>query len=92
MMEGDRHLKVESKSFVFSKVGGNSIRSSKYSVRMVKFIFLSGSSALWVAMDFSKKLSLGNEVLTIHCHVNSRGCFLQLAEVGNERRGFFGYP
>lgn len=51
-MEGDRHLKVESKSFVFSKVGENSIRITEYSRRMVKFISLSGSLALWVAMVF----------------------------------------
>lgn len=52
MMEGDRHLKVELKSFVFFKVGGNSICITEYSRRMVKFISQSGSSALWVAMVF----------------------------------------
>lgn len=68
-------------------------------------ISLSGSSALWVekmaeeCLDFFqregffRKLRMDNKVLNIQCQVNSKGCFLQLAEFGNgRRRGFLVIP
>lgn len=35
---------------------------------------------------------MGNGVLTIQHQVNSRGCFLQLVEFGNGRRGLLVIP
>lgn len=48
-MEGERCLKVDLRTFIFSKEGGNSFRISERSKRMVKFMCLGGTAASWVA-------------------------------------------
>lgn len=96
-MEGGRHFTVESKTFTFSLVGSNSFHITERNQQMVMYLFLNSSLASWVvkmveeALDslwpkgFFRKLRVGNGVLTLQHHINSRGSFLHLEEFCNGR-------
>lgn len=93
-----RRLKVESKTFVFSKEEGNFIRITERSKRVVKYVYLSVSLTTWASKvteeclahhrhdGFLRTVREGNRVFIIQCHANPKGHFLQLDMYGNCRK------
>ncbi|KAG6649770.1 hypothetical protein CIPAW_07G233500 [Carya illinoinensis] len=99
-MESFRQFKVESKTFVFSKVGFDCFRILEKNRRMALYLLINKAAASWVVkmveeatvtkwrQNFFRKMRAGNGVLTLHLLSNTRGCYLHLEEFSNgSRRG-----